>query len=332
MVAGCTTLATAPGTSALGGPPARAARERLGRRPHPGASLYGRWVVRAGAPAFVYDADHETLPQAEWDPIGGPRSRRHWLMVGNRAVRLQAANDGTVALFDEGDGLRWLVAADPVGTGVSVLDDGGTLWGRDYAVRAGDAPPLRTFGPTWFEVRDARAGLRLERTILCPEGEVPWLLVRVRLSLTGRAPAPRTVRHVERWALRPRFLNLLESAELRRTRAEIAVTYEVRTSVTGLVAVERFAAVTDPAAGQAARFLIAVNNLHSHAQPLLAYLRLLGVEPTARGTLAVGAGARFRSRVFRVEPTGHGSLRARGPVVIETRHGRARGGPGTVRW
>src|SRR5512144_2271258 len=31
-----------------------------------------------------------------------------------------------------------------------------------------------------------------------------------------------------------------------------------------------------------------VNNMHSHAQPLLAFLRLLGVEPTARGSLAVG--------------------------------------------
>src|SRR5207344_540556 len=51
-----------------------------------------------------------------------------------------------------------------------------------------------------------------------------------------------------------------------------------------------------------------VNNMHSHAQPLLAYLRLLGVEPTARGTLAVGSGARFRSRVLHVEQSGHGTL------------------------
>lgn len=75
-----------------------------------------------------------------------------------------------------------------------------------------------------------------------------------------------------------------------------------------------------------------VNNLHSHAQPLLAYLRLLGVEPTPRGNLAVGDAGRFRSRVFRLGHAGHGSLRARGPVVLETRHGTARGGPGVVRW
>src|SRR5512147_2295415 len=84
----------------------------------PRASLYGRWVVRDGMPAFAYDADQEALAAAEWDPIIAPRTRRHWLMVGNRAIRLQAANDGTVALFDESYGLRWLVAPDPAGSGI----------------------------------------------------------------------------------------------------------------------------------------------------------------------------------------------------------------------
>src|SRR6185503_7304269 len=68
-----------------------------------------------------------------------------------------------------------------------------------------------------------------------------------------------------------------------------------------------------------------VNNMHSHAQPLLAYLRLLGVEPTARGTLAVGGDGDFRSRVFRLTAAGHGTLRANGAVELETRHGTVRG-------
>jgi hypothetical protein len=75
-----------------------------------------------------------------------------------------------------------------------------------------------------------------------------------------------------------------------------------------------------------------VNNMHSHAQPLLAYLRLLGVEPTSRGTLAVGDGARFRSKIFRLARDGHGRVSARGPVVLETTHGTVRGGPGSVDW
>jgi hypothetical protein len=75
-----------------------------------------------------------------------------------------------------------------------------------------------------------------------------------------------------------------------------------------------------------------VNNLHSHAQPLLAYLRLLGVEPTERGSLAVGGGGSFSSRAFHLDPDGHGSLEALGEVVVETRYGDVRGGPGNVAW
>jgi hypothetical protein len=74
-----------------------------------------------------------------------------------------------------------------------------------------------------------------------------------------------------------------------------------------------------------------VNNNHSHAQPLLAYLRLLGVEPTANGTLAVGAGGRFRSPTFQLGTDGHGRLRARGPATVESAHGTV-SGSGVVRW
>lgn len=191
------------------------------------SSPYGRWVRRSGVPAFVYSADQYALPEAEWDPILSPKTRRHWVMVGNRAIRMQAANDGTVGIFDEGDGLRWLTAPDPEGTGFSVVFETSTqaFWSTNNAVGGGgEMPPLRTFGPTWFEVRDARAGLTLERLTLCPEGEVPWVLVRVRLSLAADV-APRTFVLNEHWALRPRFCNFLETAEQRREKAELAVTH-----------------------------------------------------------------------------------------------------------
>src|SRR5262245_60865317 len=218
------------------------APKRAGGRKDRRVSLYGEWVIRGGLPAFAYDADQDALPDAEWDPTIGPRTRRHWVMLGNEAIRIQAANDGTVALFDEGDGLRWLTAPDPAGTGLSLVYDGDAVWGTEYRQRAGSAPSLRTFGPTWFQVRDARDGLVLERTILCPEGAVPWVLVRVRLSLERGAGGARAIRHVERWALRPRFLDSLATAEQRRARAESAATYDVAPSDTGIVASERFAA------------------------------------------------------------------------------------------
>jgi hypothetical protein len=75
-----------------------------------------------------------------------------------------------------------------------------------------------------------------------------------------------------------------------------------------------------------------VANMHSHAQPLLAYLRLLGVAPTPRGTLAVGTGGAFSSPTFRLDARGNGSLAARGPVTVESAHGVVGGGAGSLRW
>ncbi|MEO8602628.1 MAG: hypothetical protein ABI629_08635, partial [bacterium] len=222
-----------------------------------GASRYGRWVTRGGLPAFLYSADQDTSPDAEWDPILAPKTRRHWVMVGNAAMRLQIANDGTVAVFDEGDGLRWLTGPDPVGTGVSLILDDGTPWGSDYAMRAGTAPSRRTFGPTWFEVRDERDGLTLQRLLICPEREAAWILVRVRLSLAASAVGARSLRHVERWALRPRFLNFLESAATQRQRAELAVSYAVTTDAQRITASEQFASPdAGGAVGDAAKGLI----------------------------------------------------------------------------
>jgi hypothetical protein len=75
-----------------------------------------------------------------------------------------------------------------------------------------------------------------------------------------------------------------------------------------------------------------VANLHSHAQPLLAYLRLLGVEPGTAGELRVGAGAEFASQALTLRPDGSGSLHARGEVTVRTATGRTVTGSGEVSW
>jgi hypothetical protein len=75
-----------------------------------------------------------------------------------------------------------------------------------------------------------------------------------------------------------------------------------------------------------------VSNLNSHAHPLLAYLRLLGVTPMADGSLKVGVGAQWRSPTFELDADGHGRLVAQGPLTLVTIHGIVRGGPGVVRW
>lgn len=266
---------SAPAASGAGGSGV-ASRARI----DPGTSRYGRWIVQDGLPAFAYDVDQDALPEAEWDPILAPKTRRHWVMIGNRALRIQAANDGGVGVFDESESLRWLVAPDPTGSGVSVLHDDGRTWGTAWAERGGERPPTRTFGPASFRIDDARDGLTLERTIVCPDGDVPWLLVRVRLRLARGARGARQLTHVERWALRPRFLNLIESDAQRRTRAAAGITYEVESTARGLRARERFAQPGDPGpAGEAAPFL--------HGTPATLVLETLG---RTAGTAAARAG------------------------------------------
>ncbi len=75
-----------------------------------------------------------------------------------------------------------------------------------------------------------------------------------------------------------------------------------------------------------------VANMHSHAQPLFAYLRLLGVEPAPDGRLMAGSGAYFSSRFLTVRADGSGQLRAGGPVGVTTRDGRRYDGDGEVVW
>jgi hypothetical protein len=82
--------------------------------------------------------------------------------------------------------------------------------------------------------------------------------VCVRLTLSANAAA-RTITHIERWALRPRFLDgfaIGDQAGLRRQWAEQAVSYNVSRSAHGLIADEVFASVNDPKKGEAARHLI----------------------------------------------------------------------------
>ena len=75
-----------------------------------------------------------------------------------------------------------------------------------------------------------------------------------------------------------------------------------------------------------------VANLHSHAQPLLAYLRLLGVEPTAAGQLRCTGGGHFESRTLTVRPDGSGRLTSAGTVEVLGGDGRVVRGTGELSW
>jgi hypothetical protein len=158
-------------------------------------STLGHWSEEQTFPSFNYTFDPRTSAEIN-DPA------RHWLLVGNRRIQLCAVSDGGVGLYDESFGNRWLTDAHPRGTGFSFIEeDNRTTWGTDVNHWPSGIAPRRVFGPNSYLIAAHENGLDLERLILCPSGEVPWVLVRVRITANGR---PRTFEHVEEWTIRPR--------------------------------------------------------------------------------------------------------------------------------
>ena len=204
------------------------------------SSPFGSWRTRESLPEFVYTANQQTLADALWDPIDRPETRRHFHMIGNRAIQIQVSNTGDIALFDESEGMRWLVYGDDEqGTGHSVITErDGAIWGSNFSKRPEGNVPERVFGTTYFGVNTSHRGLHLERTVLCPEGELPWLLIRVELSL-DKGALPRSINHQEHWQLRPRFLHSWQSDE---SREEVATTvkYAIEKSGNTVIAAEKY--------------------------------------------------------------------------------------------
>lgn len=179
-------------------------------------SHYGTWITCDDLPAFRIEAEqYETAA-----------SSHHWVMLGNRRIKFCAVCAGSVGVFDESSGLRWLTAPFPEGTGYSLIEEGsGLRWGPARTTLPAQALPQYTFGATWFELRAQYEGLSVERTFLCPEGDIPWLLIRVHLVNASRSV--RTIRHIEQWTLRPQFLNLLGTPALRQFQAQHALSYQI---------------------------------------------------------------------------------------------------------
>lgn len=178
-------------------------------------SNLGHWVTSESLPVFRYTADQDYYPPARWDPLLDAATTRHWVHLGNRRITLVADNEGLSGLWDEYTGCRWLTEPSPHGTGITrVTTTDGTL---STAYAAG-VPDSREFGPTFSRVTVADDGVTLSRTVLCPEGEQPWVLIRVRLTNTTDATCRLTVQ--EEWAAWPASIDLAFAG---RTAEPVAV-------------------------------------------------------------------------------------------------------------
>ncbi|MFD5829776.1 GH36-type glycosyl hydrolase domain-containing protein [Lentzea sp. NPDC060358] len=148
-------------------------------------SAFGEWTTAEGLPAFSYRAGPRP-----WDPVLDPPSTRHRVHVGNRRLTLAVGSDGLVGVWDEHVDSRWIAE----NTGI----------GRMGALSTEDAMPL--IGPTFYRlsVSDEDTGAR--RTVLCPEGAVPWVLIRVDV-VNDSGDALRGA-WSEEWVVRHRLVDL----------------------------------------------------------------------------------------------------------------------------
>ncbi len=80
---------------------------------------------------FDYLIDQDADLNSLWDPIDRPESRRHFHVIGNRALQVVASNRGDIGIFEESEGHRWLFYQDDLyGCGHSlILESGGVRWG-----------------------------------------------------------------------------------------------------------------------------------------------------------------------------------------------------------
>ncbi|GAA3588684.1 hypothetical protein GCM10022419_083810 [Nonomuraea rosea] len=159
-------------------------------------STYGVWTTAYGLPAFAYTLDQERDARAEWDPVLDPPTRRHFAHVGNRRITLVSDNYGLSDLFDEHTGLLWLTR----GTGVT----------RAGGLSTDISGSERVFGPTFAIVRVADDRVALERTVLCPEGEQPWVLIRLRVR--NLLDAPVRLELTEEWVTAAARVELITGA------------------------------------------------------------------------------------------------------------------------
>ncbi len=189
------------------------------------ATPFGHWDEEEGLDCFVYTADHRTLDAALWDPVNLPKTRRHEVGIGNERLQMFCDNTGGVALWDEGEVHRWLTAPAPHGTGGTVVTHNDTPMGTLEADWPEGVVPERIFGPNTFRVRFSKNGVSIERAVMVPHGDTPWVLVRVTVRNDGAAPAEMTLR--ESWRVSPRLTPALTPHDLTVAAAQSLLRFSV---------------------------------------------------------------------------------------------------------
>ena len=164
------------------------------------------------------------LPEFVYAPTDGLTVQRNWHVFGNLRLQVLAGTDGSLGLFDESQGMRWLRYARPAAEDPHLAIhslEASNRWRRWGA---------QQFCGQTFAVRQVcrqyqEHEINVERTVLVPAGPYPW--VAIRLRVTGAANAqPQWLRLTEQWPLEPRFLQTWQSVQSRDSAGRL-VSYAV---------------------------------------------------------------------------------------------------------
>src|SRR5439155_11870359 len=144
-----------------------------------GSGSFGTWIVdRFGLPAYRYEIDEETAPQAAQPELGG--KRHAWHQVGNDHIVANAYNHGYVQLWSQDRLYQWInfydAAHDHFAGGFGYLNAGGQVSSTLYDDRPAGAVTEREFGVGYYRRRMATEGIEIEEFVYAPFGDDPLLL------------------------------------------------------------------------------------------------------------------------------------------------------------
>jgi hypothetical protein len=169
-----------------------------------GSGSFGSWMVdRFGLPAYRYDIDEATAPQAKQPELNG--STDAWHQLGNDHIVANAYNHGYVQLWSQDRRYQWVNLSQPernhFAGGYGYLNvDGKTVSTLHSDLPAG-ATQQREFGAGYTR-RDTHAeGIDAEEFVYAPFGDDPVLLHDVKL--TNTSAVAKQVSWFEYWDVNP---------------------------------------------------------------------------------------------------------------------------------
>lgn len=167
-----------------------------------GSGDFGTWIIdNYGLPAYDYTMDQTTDSRALFWNSEGISRRDHWHQIGNNRILAIARNEGTIQVFDQDRGYKWLnwfsSTSGHYSGGFGYVKDGGIVWSTAYRYMPASALIRRVFGMGYYEQTINYNGIRVTTTTFAPAGDDPVILSNV--ELTNTSASDKSITYYEYW-------------------------------------------------------------------------------------------------------------------------------------